>query len=265
MYFFRDTLRRSFHYKYLTRVMIFNHEKLVVYSRSVALNAKVAGWLSLWDARHAVCGQFHRAAQSISENIAVSSASQARMKSRYLDYALGSTLECAACLDLASIKDLLDQGVVRQEKGELAQIFRMLFGLHRAWSPERLLVKEPDMDYKYGESPLFAHEQLDIYQAALDTARLMASSEAIDALPPTHFRPLDELVTSVLLNIAEGNGRFSKAEQRRFLGTTHVCAIKLAAKLDLTHACGSLIADDIAGIKHCLQRVTAMCIALIRE
>jgi four helix bundle protein len=55
-----------------------------------------------WGRRHAIVEHFRRA----SESLVLSIAEGARLmsgpdKARTLDYALGSTLECAACLDIA--------------------------------------------------------------------------------------------------------------------------------------------------------------------
>lgn len=99
---------------------MFNHENLKVYQRTLPFNAKVSDWVGQWDGRHAVCDQLARAAGSMTENIAMASASYSAMKLRGLDYAIGSTLECAACLDLAGIKRLLDKASVALEKEELS-------------------------------------------------------------------------------------------------------------------------------------------------
>ena len=127
--------------------MTFNHENLKVYQRTLSFNVKVGGWTAEWDSRHALCDQLSRAAGSILENIAVASAAYSTMKLRGLDYAIGSSLECAACLDLAGIKQLLDTKSVDKEKEELSLILRMLVGLRKSWAQSRWAVREDSAEY----------------------------------------------------------------------------------------------------------------------
>ena len=46
-------------------------------------------------------------------------------------------------------------------------------------------------------------------------------------------RPATAGVTSILLNIAEGNGRYAELDHRRFLDIAEGSAVKVAAYLDL--------------------------------
>jgi len=46
-----------------------------------------------------------------------------------LDFARGSALECAACLDVLVAKKLLDEAAVRPGKQHLVEIISMLMGL----------------------------------------------------------------------------------------------------------------------------------------
>jgi four helix bundle protein len=127
--------------------MAFNHENLKVYQRTLPFNVKVGSWTAQWDSKHALCDQLSRAAGSMLENIAVASAAYSTMKLRGLDYAIGSSLECAACLDLAGIKQLLDTRSVHMEKEELSQILRMLVGLRKSWAQSGSVVREDSAEY----------------------------------------------------------------------------------------------------------------------
>ena len=74
------------------------HHRLKVYEKALALGAGAEELSASWGRRHAIVEHFRRASESIVLNIAEG----ARLKSgpdkaRTLDYALGSTLECAAC------------------------------------------------------------------------------------------------------------------------------------------------------------------------
>lgn len=249
--------------------MALKHEKLKVYQHALPFNARVNTWVAEWDGKHAVGDQILRAAGSITENIAMASASLSAMKSRSLDYAMGSTLECAACLDLARIKRLLDPKTVHAEKGELSQILRMLMGLRKSVARSAQVVREHSVGYEGSDEdgkgkPIFSHETLDVYQVSLAVAKAFADSDDVAGLPNPVFRRLDELLTSMVLNIAEGNGRFSDTDQARFLGTSHESVIKLAARLDLCVARDLLSRDEVAEWKLLLERVSAMTMAMIR-
>jgi len=256
--------------------MAFNHENLNVYQRLLPFNVKVVIWTGGWDSKHAICDRLSRAAGSMLENVAMASAAYSSMKHRALDYAIGSSLECAACLDLARIKRLLDAKGVYAEKEELSQILRMLVGLRKSWASRALTVGEDTLEYgaAYEETdkardedwsgkPLFSHETLDVYRVALEAATAFCASDAVSRLSNQAFRRLDELLTSMILNIAEGNGRFSDADQARFLGTSHESAIKLAARLDLCVTQNLLSQDEVVGWKVLLQRVSAMTSSMI--
>ena len=94
-------------------------------------------------------------------------------------------------------------------------------------------------------------------------ATAFCAAEAVSRLSNQAFRRLDELLTSMVLNIAEGNGRFSDADQARFLGTSHESAIKLAARLDLCVTQNLLPRDKVVGWKALLQRVSVMASSMI--
>ncbi len=256
--------------------MAFNHENLNVYQRLLPFNAKVGIWTGEWNSKHAICDQMSRAAGSILENVAMASAAYSSMKHRALDYAIGSSLEFAACLDLARIKRLLDAKGVYTEKEELSQILRMLVGLRKSWARSAHFVREDCAEYEAvdkardkardkGEEDksLFHHETLDVYKVAVEVATDFCTSEAVTRLSNQAFRRLDELLTSMVLNIAEGNGRFSDADQARFLGTSHESAIKLAARLDLGVTQNLLPRDEVFRWKALLQRVSVMTSSMI--
>jgi four helix bundle protein len=258
--------------------LTFNHEKLKVYQRTLSFNSKVYAWTGQWDSKHAACDQLSRAAGSMLENIAMASAAFSAMKLRSLDYAIGSSLECAACLDLARIKRLLDTDVVYAEKEELSQILRMLVGLRKSWAETTKVVREDRAEYRVTGTgldrardkvetgkPLFHHETLDVYRVAIDAAESFSTSEAVSLLSNPVFRRLDELLTSMVLNIAEGNGRFSVADQARFLGTSHESAIKLAARLDLCVTQRLLSQNEVGEWKILLERVSVMTSSMIRS
>jgi four helix bundle protein len=246
----------------------FNHEDLTVYQRALSFFGVIEPIAFRWESKHAIKNHLLRAAESVVENIAASSASYTAMKQAALDYALGSVLECAACIDVAVAKKLISQPVNIQHKEGLAEIFRMLVGLRRSWS-RNLLNEDPPL---YGtqantnrDDPLFHHERLDVYRVSMTLMGSFFSLEGIETIPIRLFRKLDGLATSIVLNIAEGNGRFSELDHRRFLEIAHRSAIKMAAQLDLCGIRKVLTNECIYEWKRYLSRIAAMTAAMIER
>src|SRR5213075_3040054 len=110
------------------------HEKLHVYGKALAFVTAVSAFSAVWSKKHAVVDQLDRASDSLILNLA----NGARLRSgpskvRALDYAVGSGLECAACLDVAKIKGLLDKAQTDLEKQRLCEVIKMLIGLRKTW------------------------------------------------------------------------------------------------------------------------------------
>ena len=78
----------------------------------------------------AVKDQLDRASTSVPLNIAEGNGKFAiRDRCRYLDFARGSALECAACLDVLVAKELAEAATVEEGKEQLFEIVSMLMGL----------------------------------------------------------------------------------------------------------------------------------------
>ena len=63
----------------------------------------------------------------------------------------------------------------------------------------------------------FDHERLDVYQVALDFLTL--ADDVCEKLPRGRGHLADQLTrasTSIVLNIAEGSGKFSRPDKRRY-------------------------------------------------
>src|ERR1041385_7605884 len=80
---------------------------------------------------------------------------------------------------------------------------------------------------------MFHHEKLTVYQRALEFAAW--SQILIDSMiKKTATREqLERAGDSIALNIAEGNGKFSRRDRARFFQIAHGSALELAACLDL--------------------------------
>jgi four helix bundle protein len=80
----------------------------------------------------------------------------------------------------------------------------------------------------------FDHERLDVYQLSLDFLAL--ADDVVEHLPRGRGHLADQLTrasTSIVLNIAEGAGKFSKADKRRYYLTAAGSATESAAILDV--------------------------------
>src|ERR1044072_2164507 len=82
----------------------------------------------------------------------------------------------------------------------------------------------------------FHHEKLTVYQRSLEFASW--SQDLIDSLnKKTSTRDhLERAGDSIALNIAEGNGKFSKKDGARFFQIAHGSALESAAGLDILEA-----------------------------
>ena len=74
--------------------------------------------------------QLDRASTSVPLNIAEGNGKFAvKDRCRFLDFARGSALECAACLDVLVAKQLCDEVAIRSGKQQLLEVVSMLMGL----------------------------------------------------------------------------------------------------------------------------------------
>ena len=79
------------------------------------------------------------------------------------------------------------------------------------------------------------HERLDVYHLALDF--LVFANDVIQALPRGRSHLADQFTRaslSIVLNIAEGAGKLSKADKRRYYLTARGSATESAALLDVS-------------------------------
>jgi len=216
-----------------------NLHSLKVYQKALPIGAEARQVSASWGKRHAVVEQFCRAAESIVLNIAEGARLQSGPeKARRLDYALGSSLECAACLDIACIKGRTTPEQARSEKVRLLEVTRMLIGLRKKWAAIGL--SDDSGEYVAESSAddievLFHHESLDVYRVALEFVGWFVSVPGASDLADRLCREIDKAATSVVLNVAEGNGRYSVLDQRHFWDIAAASAVKTRVYLDLHH------------------------------
>jgi four helix bundle protein len=109
--------------------MTFHHEKLDVYRVAIEFTSWVGELLDrrLVKCRLSAVKQLDRAATSIPLNIAEGNGKRSpKDRSRYLDIARGSALECAACLDVLVARHALNSDDVATGKNLLRRVVEMV-------------------------------------------------------------------------------------------------------------------------------------------
>ena len=236
----------------------FSYQKLRVYEdmiRSISFAEDIA---TRWDRVHAITDHFTRASEGVL--VCLAEACRARSpapRNEAVGHSMGSVLECAACFDVAVCKSLCPQGECREIKQKFCSVFRQLHGLRKSWQAKGgRQVREDHAEY--GETYVFNHERLDAYQLALDVNRRIASLQLLDRLSRSDFRRIDQAATSIVLNIAEGNGRLSHLDHSRFIEIANRSNTKLAARIEMCAIRGAIGRDAAAELNRLLVRVDQM-------
>src|SRR5947209_3292193 len=104
----------------------------------------------------------------------------------------------------------------------------------------------------------FHHEKLSVYQRTLEFAGW--SQDLIESLTKrTSTRDhLERAGDSIALNVAEGNGKFSRKDRARFFQIAHGSALESAACLDLLVARRCCPPDAIIRGKSILEEIVKM-------
>lgn len=110
----------------------------------------------------------------------------------------------------------------------------------------------------------FDHEKLDVYQVAIEF--VAHANDFVEQLPRGRGYLADQLqraALSIVLNIAEGAGKFSPADKAVFYTRARASATECAAVLDV---CQKLkLAQSIEDDKAILDRVSQMLTKLIKS
>lgn len=101
----------------------------------------------------------------------------------------------------------------------------------------------------------FPHEQLEVYQRSLQVHESLDAIWHGGQMRSRRAKRVDELTTSLTLNIAEGNGRFSKVDHSKFLAIAEDAGTKLSVYLDLLAPAAPL---NVEHVKSYLREVMAM-------
>ena len=112
---------------------------------------------------------------------------------------------------------------------------------------------------------MFDHEKLRVYQEALQFAASVESILQQAKKSASLYDQLDRARTSVLLNIAEGNGRYTAADRCRFFDMARGSTLECAACLDLLAIKNAITAEALKANKDVLEKIVSMLVGLIRS
>lgn len=111
---------------------------------------------------------------------------------------------------------------------------------------------------------IFDHEKLNVYQTSI--AFIVWLQKILDEVPRKHAvnNQLDRSSTSIALNIAEGNGKYSKKGRCRYFDIARGSALESAAALDVLVAKKLMKQEEIIIGKEMLVEVVSMLVGLIK-
>ena len=89
--------------------------------------------------------------------------------------------------------------------------------------------------YRTKKGNLFDHEDLDVYRVALKVIAWLDPFLAKFSCSTDLRSKLDKSTTSIVLNIAEGNGRFTGADQSKFYETAYKATMLTALSKAVTY------------------------------
>ena len=111
----------------------------------------------------------------------------------------------------------------------------------------------------------FDHEKLNVYQVSLAfnewVGEFLFSIQAKAAAKDQ----LDRAATSIPLNIAEGNGKFSKRDRARFFDIARGSAVESAASLDVLVSRKLTTHAHVAAAKEQLVQIVNMLMGLLKR
>ena len=138
----------------------FDHERLDVYQESIAFCGWVGELLGDVTAKAAAKDQLDRASTSLPLNIAEGNGKFSDAdRSRFLEIARGSALECAACLDLLVVRKLIAIERIIPAKERLVRIVNMLMGMLKRFSGRAEFLREDEGTYPNEYDHEHDHEQ----------------------------------------------------------------------------------------------------------
>jgi four helix bundle protein len=112
---------------------------------------------------------------------------------------------------------------------------------------------------------MFDHEKLHVYQACIEF--IIWLQKILERIPKRHavYDQLDRASTSIPLNIAEGNGKFTPKDRCKYFDIARGSAFEFAAALDVVVAKAILKENEIIPGKEILHNIVSMLVGLIKS
>lgn len=114
-------------------------------------------------------------------------------------------------------------------------------------------------------APVFDHEKLNVYQRSLDFVEF--AEDLLSDLPKSlaACNQMDRASTSIPLNLAEGNGKFTAKDRCRFFDIARGSALECAAALDVLVRRRKIEMARAESGKNILKEIVPMIVGLIRS
>jgi len=111
----------------------------------------------------------------------------------------------------------------------------------------------------------FDHEKLDVYRESINFCGWVGEFLASISAKAAAKDQLDRASTSMPLNIAEGNGKFSNSDRARFLEIARGSALECAASLDGLAVRKLIATERIVPEKKQLVRIVNMLMGMLKR
>jgi len=111
----------------------------------------------------------------------------------------------------------------------------------------------------------FDHEKLDVYREAIAFCGWVGEFLAGISAKAAAKDQLDRASTSIPLNIAEGNGKFSARDRAQFFEMARGSALECAACLDVLLVPKLANEEQVISAKERLARIVQMLVGLLRK
>lgn len=110
----------------------------------------------------------------------------------------------------------------------------------------------------------FDHEKLKVYQLALKFNEF--AFNVYSKLPKSDIRDqLDRAANSIVLNIAEGNGKYSKKDRCRYFDISFGSSMESASCFDVLFSRKLISSDELNTGKTMLKEIVSMLVGLIKS
>jgi four helix bundle protein len=112
---------------------------------------------------------------------------------------------------------------------------------------------------------MFDHEKLSVYQLALDFSEWTGFLLDKVTAKISVCKHIDEASSSIPLNIAEGNGKYTSKDRCKYFDIARGSALECAGSLDVLVKRRKLSENDVADGKQMLEDIVSMLVGLIKS